>query len=189
LPFEYLITCKAEGTTDFTILRDGKEIDMTVEMKPVPSPAPRIALNPDYFIIGGLVFTILSGPLVEEYINTVQNGNSTLRIPETVIKSGFGDRKRAANTQIVLLLRILAHEINYGYGSRNCLILDSINGTRIQNLRGLVQHVRSSDDPFLTFKFADTKRKIVLDTERARQAETEILNLHGIPSACSPAFR
>lgn len=186
LTFEHLITCKAEGTTTFGLLRQGREVEIRAELGPVPSPAPLIARAPTYFIIGGLVFTKLTGPLVEEYIN----GNTqSVRISEAIIKRGFAEMKTREDSEVVLLLRILAHEINYGYGSRNCLVVDTLNGRPVRNFADLVAQVRECTESFLRFEFCDTARRIVLETVAARNAEAEILQMHGIPSACSPDLR
>ena len=48
---------------------------------------------------------------------------------------GFATAKQEEDSQVVLLLQILAHEVNYGYGSRNCLVVDAFNGEKILNIR------------------------------------------------------
>ena len=49
LPFDHLVTCKAEGcATRFQILRDGKILEIIARMRPVPTPAPRSVLKPEY---------------------------------------------------------------------------------------------------------------------------------------------
>lgn len=126
-------------------------------------------------------------------------------------QSGFGETKKTPNSEVVLLLRILAHEINYGYGSRNSLVVKRFNGETVENLSRLVSTscttfscpsnilrllvqlqvdaVRNTNNEFLSFEFYDTNRTIVLDTARAREAEREILDSHGINSSCSPELR
>lgn len=189
LPLDHLITCKVSGPTHFLILRDGKEVEIAAEMTPVPTPAPRFIPAPEYFIIGGLVFTFLSGPLLEEIMSQSQHGSSSLGLPESVVKMGFATAKQEEDSQVVLLLQILAHEVNYGYGSRNCLVVDAFNGEKILNIRNLVNLVRETTDGFLKFSFRDTNRSIVLDAAKSRDAEDEILEMHGISSPCSYNLR
>lgn len=185
LPFDHLVTCKAEGcATRFQILRDGKILEIIARMRPVPTPAPRSVLKPEYFIVGGLVFTVLTGSLVEEYMA----GSSSMTLPESIVKSGFSEMKHAKGREIVLLLRILAHEVNYGYGSSSCVTLRSINGVEVENLVQAALLIAKTTEQFLKFEFKETKRKIILETAQARGAEDEVLALHGISNAYSPGL-
>ena len=66
---DYLITCKQIGKpTKFTILRDGQPIELSVMLKALPHVIPRchnFDCVPTYLIVGGLVFTPLTCPMLD----------------------------------------------------------------------------------------------------------------------------
>ena len=57
--------------------------------------------------------------------------------------------------EIVVLLRILVHDCNYGYRLSNgmAMVLQTINGEKVKNMRHLVNSVRTSKDEYLRFEF------------------------------------
>jgi hypothetical protein len=66
---DHLITCKQMGLpTHFSILREGKSVEFSVVLKPLPHVLPRchgFDCEPTYLIIGGMVFSPLSCPIMD----------------------------------------------------------------------------------------------------------------------------
>ena len=65
---------------------------------------------------------------------------------------------------------MLPNRITKGYAEPFGQVVETVNGTRIQNLRHLVETLRDSKDEFLTFRFAEEdsetlvfRRKAILD--------------------------
>jgi hypothetical protein len=101
--------------------------------------------------------------------------------------------RTAAETEIVVLLRILVHDCNYGYKLSNgmAMVLDSLNGEPVPNMQSLVRTVSTSQSEFLCFGFDGQAglaagTEMVLERALVEQATPEILATHRIPAAVTP---
>ena len=96
-------------------------------------------------------------------------------------------------SEIIILLRILVHDCNYGYKLSNgmAMVLDTVNGRRISTMKQLVDYVGTSSDEFLSFKFdgqagLTAGTEMVLERSFVEAATPEILATHRIPAAITP---
>ena len=113
--------------------------------------------------------------------------------------------RKKLGTQIIVLLDILACDVNFGYDFSSWRVLKTLNGKDVENLAALnamyqecsrmcAQHsaARESAAPtphkFLNFGFEDDSR-IVLETEKCEACASVVLQQHGIPSAVSEGVR
>jgi hypothetical protein len=73
------------------------------------------------------------------------------------------------------------HKIAKGYSDPVGQVLDEVNGTKVKNLRHLVEILRDSTDEFLKFRFAEEGAEILIfrRKEMARATE-EIMEDAGI---------
>ena len=80
-----------------------------------------------------------------------------------------------------MLSQILSHPCNVGYepptfGSQQ---VDSVNGTKVMNVRHLMETIESCRAAFVTLRLVSQKI-IVLATKDAKQATQEVLKVHNI---------
>eukprot|EP00698_Gefionella_okellyi_P000572 TRINITY_DN10498_c0_g1_i4.p1 TRINITY_DN10498_c0_g1~~TRINITY_DN10498_c0_g1_i4.p1 ORF type:complete len:602 (-),score=127.79 TRINITY_DN10498_c0_g1_i4:24-1829(-) len=181
LEMSILITSKKRGDqVKLTLLRDGQEQQAVVELLPFPRLVPCFhgydAL-PSYFIVGGLVFTALSIPLVNQIVDHVGQ-NSMLVIQKAVRMS-----QERSDQQYLILLRILPSEVNFGYRGGGIHHLKTVNGKEVDNLRELVKAVKLNKEEFIHFQFDDGV--VVIEHDEAKATERRILKQHNIASPIS----
>ena len=74
---------------------------------------------------------------------------------------------------------------NRGYEELENMLLLTVNGVEVKNLRQVCDLVSGCQDEFLRFTLHNNLL-LVLRAEDARKATPEALEKHGIPSATSP---
>jgi len=200
LPFEHLITSKRRGErTDLLVLRrkggSAYEEKVSVEFKPIPPLLPRFdgydAL-PSYFIFGGLVFTRLSIPFYQEYC--VSEEMQTLVVPEAALEKVRVWRE--SQEEVLILMRVLTHDVNEGIDRLSVRLLESVNGEPVCTMDGLVRAAMSavaSKQRFVRFGFfrhgrypGDGDTVEVLRADEVLAADQEILAQHQISAPVSP---
>eukprot|EP00929_Paragymnodinium_shiwhaense_P071347 TRINITY_DN36283_c0_g1_i1.p1 TRINITY_DN36283_c0_g1~~TRINITY_DN36283_c0_g1_i1.p1 ORF type:complete len:583 (-),score=149.04 TRINITY_DN36283_c0_g1_i1:220-1968(-) len=199
VPADSLITGKAKGMeTKFKVLRDGQLVEKMAVCKPIPPLMARFHGNdclPEYLLVGGLIFTKLTVPLKHEYSGAVHSrtyGDVIFR--SAVWDAGLKVYKAGAEHEVVILLRILEHDLNIGCPG-GVRILATVNGEPIKNLRDtarLVAGVLKSEERFLRFRFKrdnDVEGSIVpdvvLEREKVRAADKEICQKNRIAAFAS----
>lgn len=165
LPYTYLFSLKFYGeSVELKVLRKGKivNIDAMIEQKQISSsPVTKIKLDnrPSYFIFGGLVFQTLE----KDYIKSWFNRNKT--------SSGEG----------IVISRVLPHEINIGYQNISDLLVISVNGKEINNMKDLIQAFETHEESFHHIVTLDGL-EIILDRFDVEEQGTELLKKYLIPS-------
>eukprot|EP00043_Microstomoeca_roanoka_P005913 m.58869 g.58869 ORF g.58869 m.58869 type:complete len:609 (-) comp13185_c0_seq1:171-1997(-) len=158
------------------LLRAGKPI--TVELKGMRTPflvAPyrKDKEMPSYFIVGGAVFTVLTGGLLETAVDEFDDDAWEFsRHP-----------KRFPDEEVVVRISWLSHPINHGYASHRAERIVKCNGVKIRNIKHLKAVVERSKE-FVHF-ITGVRRSIIFDVEEAKKMESEILETYAIPSPCS----
>jgi len=96
------------------------------------------------------------------------------------------DRQRFSDEELVVVTaRIFTHPVAKGYDKPAewpiGLIVRDINGTKIKNLRHLVETIRDCTGEFLTIHFADEPSSVlVFDRKEFDEATDEIMEENGI---------
>lgn len=170
-------------TVQLRLLRDG-------EVREVGVPAylykfsVRPHLNnemPSYFMVGGMVFTVLSHPFLmanlgETYAPETHADVRLLSLIQSHLKN--------PGQQLVVLSEVLEHSVNLGYELFNRQHVTRFNGQEIQNLSHLVSLVDSCREGEMVFEF-DRDEILVLDAAVAHKATQEVATTHGIPASRS----
>jgi hypothetical protein len=69
-----------------------------------------------------------------------------------------------------------------GYGEPFGQVVESVNGTRIKNLRHLIETIRDGTDEYLTFRFAEDGAETMVFRRKAMLDATEpLMSQNGIP--------
>lgn len=206
--FDFLATRKVVGESiSVQVARKTEEAaDASVQIRrlelsaaPIQKLVPRtrgVDAKPSFFVVGGLVFIPLSVPWLESRFQ-----RSLGEAPPQLLQK-IEAFKEEEGEEVVVLAKVLAAEVNYGYEDFMCMPvtrfgvygrgsvgLDSEkNTTKIRSCRHLREMVldatsRSNGD-FLRFILANNL-EVVLDAAECRSSTSEILRQHAIPSECS----
>jgi len=181
--FDYLTSMKYIGDScELEILRHGERKHVAVQLSPIQPLVPihRFDQRPSYFIHGGLVFTPLTQPYLQEYGEDWYNNS-----PRKLCLKALTEFMEKPGQEVVILSAVLVHEINYGYQQMTNLQLLRFNDQKINNLQHLTKLVAANTQPYLRFDF-DEHVVLILEAEAAKKAEEEILTRHRISYPCSP---
>lgn len=173
--FSTLISEKQMGeTVTYTLLRDGQE-------RSVPLPVSKASFQiepriydraPDYYVVGGLVFTTLSASYLGEWKEEEQ---------PVGLKAKRGKWKEHPGQETVVLSQVLADPVNMGYQGVVAAVLKSVDGKKVRNLRELIAAVEGAKGEFIIFALEDDP-PVILDTKKIREATPRILERYRIPA-------
>jgi len=199
-----LITQKPKGeTTKISILRKGQSHELDVVFSPIPPLSPRyhnVDVTPEYIIFAGFVFTIASIPLRREYFKSKQDkyykgpyvGNCINYNPSM-------EWKQHETQQIVIMLRILEHDVNLGYYDQSGVV-QNVNDRTIDNIdqlaetfaKALSSKSNDQNDDFVRIKISSDKPEesntlstFVLKKDNIQAANQDICQQYRIPAIAS----
>jgi S1-C subfamily serine protease len=156
------------------LLRDKKPVKVPVVMKNYTPIIPRTEYDakPSYYIVGGLVFT----KFTVNYIYAIWgNSNCAPGILERRIYESATPGKR----ELVVLIQVLADEINKGYHDFANLMVLKVNGQDISGMKDLIEKVNAVKTGFVEFEL-ENKTKILLETDKIAKGSQRILGRYNI---------
>lgn len=158
-----------------TLLRHGKRIDTEVTLRPYCALVPRSQYNtrPSYFVYGGLVLQPLSLDLLRTWNQWWE------KAPVEFLHQYYVGSRTEDRQEVVVLVQVLADEINLGYGDFFNTVIASVNGVAVKNMRHFVELVESSG-PRVELRTSD-KCLIVLDTEEVKAKQADLLTRYHVP--------
>jgi S1-C subfamily serine protease len=172
--------CQVGDSLPLKIFRDGtiQEVSVTFR-RPVERellvPREQYDVRPTYYIFGGAVFC----PLTKNYL--LSWGDWYSRAPKNLVYAlQFRDVK-VEGEEVVVLMRVLADDVNLGYHDWSGWIVEKVDGRPINNLRELVNAVETGTDEFVVFS-DDRNSELVMDRAKARAALPDILQRYRIPA-------
>ncbi|EOA34405.1 hypothetical protein CARUB_v10021933mg [Capsella rubella] len=170
--FKHLVSMKKScDTALFKVLREGKEHEFNISLKPVQ---PLVPVNlfekpPSYYIYGGLVFV----PLTQPYIDN-----------SYVSECALEKMPRKADEQIVIISQILEDDITSGLSMVEDLQVKKVNGVQVDNLKHLFHLIEECCTEYLKFEL-EKDMFFALNHKSAKKATSKILKNLKIPSAMS----
>ncbi len=170
-------------TVEFDVWRDGEKQRVAVALD---SPAdPFVFRNvyderPRYVMVGGLVFS----PLNRAYLQAVARNTDPLSIRlRYYAQYAKVDGLHEGVDEFIMLIRRLPHPVNtYADGFVHGIV-SRVNGQPIARLRDVQEAFAEPRDGFHTIEFAGADNILILDAAAAAQAETQIREAYGVPSA------
>jgi S1-C subfamily serine protease len=178
IKFSNVAQSKQMGQTlSIALLREGKRIERTVELKGTPFlvPRPQYSRSPSYYIFGGVVFQ----PLTMEYLDLYEEWYANTAPDELKFYSNYGNEALEDKRQVLLINKVLAAPLNRGYQDMGDLIVESVNGKRPRDLKDLAGLIENGKNPLIEIK-AQSGETIVLDRELVLRDTREILEMHGV---------
>lgn len=188
--FQYLFQRLArDGRVPLTIVRDQRE--QAVDLPVVPGRPLLIpdleGTYPPYFIYGPLVFSVATGQFISPLANNART-LTTLTFVGNPLATRRGDAPAFPGEELVIVSSpFFPHRLVKGYDNPISRVVHTVNGTRIHNLRHLVEVLRDLPDEFVTFEFVGRGAESIVFAHREMAAATEdILNDNGVRSQGSP---
>ncbi|HEY4301089.1 MAG TPA: trypsin-like peptidase domain-containing protein [Candidatus Didemnitutus sp.] len=188
--FAYLIQKSARnGQVPITIVRAGKS--MTIDL-PVRTTRPMLVYDlagayPSYFVYGPLVFSAATAQFAgglagnSGFYNFLSAGGSPL------VNRRFARPESPDEQLVVISSPFFPHKLVNGYGNPTSHTVKSVNGTKIRNLKQLVEVLRDCRDEFVTIEFEDRfAEALVLPRADCLAATDGILGDNGVRSQGSP---
>jgi S1-C subfamily serine protease len=133
---------------------------------------------PKYFVYAGLVFT----PLSRDYLTTFgQNWSAVAGIGllyELFYKKNAEPEK--ARKEPIMLSTVLSHPVNANMEIRGRVLVDAINGHRIDSLEDVIQALEEHDGSHHLIEFGERLGFECLDRQDADSANAAIMETYGI---------
>ncbi|KIM10723.1 MAG: serine protease [Sulfurovum sp. FS08-3] len=123
---------------------------------------------PKYYILGGYVFT----PLTRNLLHNKKG--YLLRLRQTAEEWASNKKKEA-----VLLLSVLAHDINRGDYNYSLWMIDKINGKEFVDFNEFVELIKNSKEKYIVLE-GEKGSKVIIDREKALAAQQDILERYNI---------
>lgn len=157
------------------LLRKGKLKKVEIELQPYCALVPRsqYGVVPSYFVFGGLVFQPLSLDLLRTWSTWWE------KAPVEYLHHYYVGSRTEKRQEVVVLVQVLADEINQGYGDFFNSVIERVGDTAVKNMRHFVELVESSGE-HVEIRTSD-KCLIVLDTEEAKAKTKELLARYHVP--------
>jgi S1-C subfamily serine protease len=127
--------------------------------------------QPSYFIYGGIVFS----PLTKRYLSVIEDNQRAFELVTHLVNNS----PKVRGEEIVIIINVLAADVNEGYHNTSNWIVNSVNGHKINNLKELVTEVEKSTGTFITFT-GRHGQKIVLDRDKVKQQQSLILQQYRV---------
>jgi hypothetical protein len=162
-------------------VRDGKEITVDYILPKVDYNIEIVPLNivdqePEYLIVGGLVFQPLSVPFLQSW-----GGDWNRKAP---FRLSYATREDATpeKPSYVILSVVLPDPYNIGYQEIRYLIVDKLNGKQVNTLHDIVLAKESPKDGFhiIEFREGDSLTRMILDAGQVDAVTERVLKRYGI---------
>ncbi|MDB6155921.1 MAG: 2-alkenal reductase [Chthoniobacteraceae bacterium] len=163
-------------TVNFSILRDGKPIDVAVKFTrawPHAMQANTYEQQPEYVLFGGLLFQPLSRNLMGAY--QFVNPRIDYFFDTYITKAVYKD-----HPDLIILTALLPDPINTYFSEFREGIVDEINGKKVKTLRDLSEAFEEKTD-FYVVKFIGIGRPLVLERAAVDAARQRIKKRYNVP--------
>jgi S1-C subfamily serine protease len=172
---------RKDGTVPVAVLRAGKAIEVALPV----SREPDVLLKsydgryPSYFVCGPLVFS----PVVSNAISFYFQYNPMLVGRNSPLTTRRTDRARFPGEELVVVTApLLRTRMTKGYIDPFGQVLSEVNGAKVKNLAHLVELIRTCQDEYLTFRFAEDYAETLVFRRKAMLDATEtLMSENGIP--------
>jgi S1-C subfamily serine protease len=169
------------GVVPVTVIRAGKSIEVNLPVSRQPDQLLRgyDGRYPSYFVCGPLVFS----PVVSSAITYYFQYNPMLGGRNSPLTTRRSDRARFPGEELVVVTApMLRTKMTKGYADPFGQVVSELNGTKVKNLAHLVELIRSCNDEYLTFRFAENYTETLVFRRKAMLEATEpLMSENGIP--------
>lgn len=160
------------------ILREGKTKQLTFNAakgRSLKLLQMQHDVSPPYFIFGGLVFSTLSMNYLCSW-----GEDWLVNAPLSFLNAALYEEWHENRREIVILIKVLPHEINSGFHDLTDEIVTEVNGNHVRGLNHLISLISNGHDSLIEIKLQNEKLLIV-NPEEANETHTSLLRQYGIP--------
>ncbi len=162
-------------TVKLTVLRSAKVMTVEFPIRKIEFQCHRFLYDklPDYYIIGGFVFTSLSYSFLDEWGKhdpPEELGRKML------LEKDYDDQ------EVIVLSTVLADRLNLGYQNLRAEVLVKVNDKHVRNLKELISMVENNQDEFITFCFGEEKIPVTLNRVKMLERTPDILKNYRVPA-------
>ncbi len=180
--FGYLMQQKQiNDQIKFKILRNGTIKEAYIKLtKPIDYerlvPSERYDRPPTYYIIGGLVFETLTLNYLMEY-GTQKDWY--VNAPKELVNFYVNGEPTNEQREIVVLVKVLADEINVGYHDFVDAVISSVNGVKVSRIGDLVKSFENNKEEYHIIEDIHGS-KMVLNRKKINENGNSILKKYNI---------
>jgi S1-C subfamily serine protease len=163
--------------------RDGKEVDIDLPVhvyKSDDKQGNQYDVLPPYYIYGGLVFTTLSLDYLKTFGTDWSDSAGRDLIYELVYR--HLEKPKEWRPQPVVLASILNAPVNANFSTRGQVMVDKINGHRIESLADVPKAFADAKGGDSIIEFAPDHHFEVIRTDEAEKATPQILQTYSVPA-------
>ncbi|MBI5772163.1 MAG: hypothetical protein HZA89_00285 [Verrucomicrobia bacterium] len=171
----------AGDTVKLKLWRDGATLEVDYQLPKVEYslkllPERVLDQEPEYMILGGLVFQPMTGEFLRSF------GADWKRTAPFRLAYYHNDQPTPERSGLVILSSILPDSFNLGYQDYRYLVVDRVNGQKISRLADLRAALAKPADGFHTVEFvrSDGLRRMVLDAASLDEATQRVLQQYRI---------
>jgi len=181
--FSHRIQTRLIGSAiDLSVLRDAAVSTVSVQLTKTLNdmrlvPNAQYDTSPRYTLLGGLVFEPLSLNLLK-----IWGSSWYTDAPDHLLGYYFRGEPTEERTEVLVLVRVLADEINVGYQDHLYEVLSTVNGQTVKDLDGFGQAVEDNPGPYHVLT-TETGSKIVLGRAAEEESRSRILRNYRLPGS------
>jgi S1-C subfamily serine protease len=178
--FEYAVQGRQiNDAVDLEILRENRVVQVRVTLSSTIGfwrlvPPEGYDVAPTYYIAGGIVFEPLTMNYLKEWGPNWRNN-----APLELLRYYLHGEKTADRHQVVVLVAVLADELNVGYQERESEVVRSVNGETISSIQDLVRAFEENRGQYHILR-DEEDYMIVLDREKVDREGPGILKRYRI---------
>jgi S1-C subfamily serine protease len=170
--FSAIVKVAKDGAVPVTLVRKGKTIETTLAVSNADDRLIRDyqGEKPSYFIHGPLVFSPAKADAVAWYARA----RPDLDAAQSPLLARFTDRVRFLGEELVVVTSpMFTHKIAKGYQDPIGQVVAEVNGTKVKNLKHLVEIFRDCTDEYLTLRFAEQGAEVLVFRREEMDKVTE----------------
>ena len=174
-------TAQAGEEVPVHLWRDGKEMSISLPVTVYKADAAagyQFSSPPRYFVYGGLVFT----PLSLDYVRSQGRSSSDSANNELYYELYYRryETPEKARPEPVVLATVLADEVNANVNVRSRVLVDKINGVRIEKIEDVIRAFDSSTNAYDLVEFLPRHNQEALVRADVAKANAAILKTYGL---------
>ncbi len=180
----YVSTALQAGQTiPIVVWRDGAELTLEGTLAPrnrssMISQPYIFDQEPDYVVVGGVVFSELSRQFLREFGRNWPE-DAPLKL---VYLDRFQSELPPDRGRVVFISSVLSSPNNIGYEGLGFEVVEEINGKPIRSLADVAAAVDNPEGPYHRIRLAEDPGLLVLDVEGSRADEARIKQQYGLES-------
>jgi S1-C subfamily serine protease len=180
--FGYLVQKKyINDTVNFEILRENKIMDIEIKLSTPMNfwrlvPHEQYDVAPRYYILGGLVFEPLTLNFLKEW-----GKNWYDDAPRNLVNYYYRGEPATDRREVVVLVKVLADEINVGYHDLRYNVISYVNDKKISTIKDLISAFEEHEGEYHII-VDEGGYKIVLDRSKVDKNSQRTLEKYKINS-------